>query len=69
MKKDAGIRLGELVLVTVPRAGPTEQYTGSKGALPMGVVMSFYGKPDDILTHIKNLFCSKRRLTEAATED
>lgn len=72
LKKDAGIGLDELVLVTVPRDEPAEQYTGSQGALPMGVVMSYYGKPDDPLTHINNLFCrfrSKRRLTEAASED
>jgi len=53
LKKDVGIGLGELVLMTFPRAGPTEQYTGPQDALPWGVVMSYYGKPDDPLTHIK----------------
>jgi len=39
LKKDAGIGLGELVYVTVPRAGPTEQHARPQGALPMGVVI------------------------------
>jgi len=39
LKKDAGIGLGELLVVTVPSAGSTEQHIGPQRALPMGVVM------------------------------
>ena len=39
LKKDAGFGLGELVQVTVPRAGPTEHHIVPHDALPMKVVM------------------------------